>query len=170
MSAAHPAIEFITALFGPHKNGRVRIESLSNIRDPDDKIDGCKNTRSSKTITDFIARHDRPGFGCFVCVNPIKDKATRRAEKNVVEIVCAHADIDFSLVKETPEEIGRAIAGLLWPPSRINHSGHGLHLYWFLLTALAVSAENIERHKKLLKRIADLLAGDPAVCEIARLM
>jgi hypothetical protein len=169
MSAAHPAAEFVVAMFGPHKNGRVNIVSLPNVKDG--KTDGAPiYTRSSKEIADFIARHDRDGFGCFVCVNPIKDKATRRAEETVIQIICAHTDIDFSQVEETPEEIERTVAGLSWPPSRVHHSGHGLHLYWFLQTALEASPENNGRHKQLLSRIAELLRGDPAACLIPQLM
>jgi uncharacterized protein DUF3987 len=165
----HPAAEFIATLFGPHKDGRVNIVSLPNIKDG--KTDGAPiYTRSSKQITDFVTRHDRSGFGCFVCVNPIKDKATRRAEETVIQIVCAHTDIDFSQVEETPEEIEYVVAGLPWPPSRVHHSGHGLHLYWFLLIALAASPENKARHKQLLSRIAELLGGDPAACLIPQLM
>jgi hypothetical protein len=167
--AMHPAAEFVVAMFGPHKTGRVCVTSLPNIKNG--KPDGAPiYTRSSKQIIDFIARHDRPGFGCFVCVNPIKDKATRRAEKTVIQIVCAHTDIDFSQVEETPEEIEGAIANLPWPPSRVHHSGHGLHLYWLLQTAVEASPENNARHKQLLSRIAELLAGDPAACLIPQLM
>jgi hypothetical protein len=167
--ATHLAAEFIVAMFGPHQSGRVCVASLPNIKDG--KPDGAPiYTRSSKQISDFVTRHDRSGFGCFVCVNPIKDKATRRAEETITAIVCAHTDIDFSQVEETPEDIERAIAGLPWPPSRVHHSGHGLHLYWFLQTALAASPENNTRHKQLLRRIAELLAGDPAACLIPQLM
>jgi RecA-family ATPase len=169
MSTTHPAAEFIVALFGPHKNGRVCITSLPNIADG--KPDGAPiYTRSSKQITDFITKHDRPGFGCFVCVNPIKDKATRRAEETVTAIICAHADIDFAKVEETPEEIERIVMALPWAPSRVHHSGHGLHLFWFLDPALIASPEANTCHKQLLKRIAELLGGDPAACLIPQLM
>ena len=165
----HPAAEFIVAMFGPHRSGRVCVTSLPNIKNG--KPDGAPiYTRSSKHITDFVARHDRAGFGCFVCVNLIKDKATRRAEETVNAIVCAHTDIDFSQVEETPEEIERVIAGLPWAPSRVHHSGHGLHLYWFLQTAIPTSPENNARHKQLLGRIVNLLAGDRAACLIPQLM
>jgi hypothetical protein len=171
MGAAHPAAEFIVALFGPHQNGRVYIASLPN---SDNKKDGAREshilTRSTAQIIDFTARHDQPGEGCFTCVGLLKDKATRRAEETITETVCAHSDIDFSQVEETPEEIERAIAALPWTPSRVHHSGHGLHLYWFLLTALAASPENNARHKRLLAQIANLLGGDPAACLIPQLM
>jgi hypothetical protein len=169
MGAAHPAAEFIVALFGPHQNGRVYIASL-----PNSKQDGAREnhilTRSTVQIADFTARHDQPGEGCFTCVGLLKDKATRRAEETISEIVCAHSDIDFSQVEATPDEIERAIATLPWPPSRVHHSGHGLHLYWFLQTALATSPENNARHKRLLMQITNLLGGDPAACLIPQLM
>jgi RecA-family ATPase len=169
MNTTHPAAEFIVAMFGPHKSGRVCITSLPNIADG--KPDGAPiYTRSSKQIVDFITKHDRPGFGCFVCVNPIKDKATRRAEETVTAIICAHADIDFAKVEETPEEIERIIMALPWAPSRVHHSGHGLHLFWFLDPALITSPAGNTCHKQLLKRIAELLAGDPAACLIPQLM
>ena len=97
MRTAHPAAEFIVAMFGPHKNGRVCITSLPNIADG--KPDGAPiYTRSSKQLIDFIAKHDRPGFGCFVCVNPIKDKATRRA----VAPLCAEYG---KHMREHPDEL-----------------------------------------------------------------
>src|SRR5262249_48233027 len=115
-------------------------------------------------------RHDGAGCGRFECVNPIKEKAPRRAEETVVQIVCAHSDIDFAKVEETPENIERAVAALPWPPSRVHHSGHGLHLYWFLQTALAASPENNAQHKRLLEQITSLLGGDTAACLIPQLM
>jgi hypothetical protein len=169
MSTAHPAAEFIVAMFGPHKNGRVCITSLPNVKTG--APDGAPiYTRSTQQITDFIAKHDRPGFGCFVCVNPIKDKATRRAEETVTAIVCAHTDIDFAQVEESPEEIERIVMALPWTPSRVHHSGHGLHLFWFLDPALDGSPESKAAHKQLLKQIANLLGGDPAACLIPQLM
>ena len=170
MSTAHPAAEFVVAMFGPHQNGRVYIACLPNIKNTDEAEERHILTRSSAQITDFTRRHDQPGEGCFVCVNPIKDKATRRAEETVVLIICAHADIDFSKVEETPEEIEHIVTDLSLPPSRVHHSGHGLHVYWFLKIAIAATPENNDRHKHLLHRLADILGGDPGACLIPQLM
>jgi len=170
MSAAHPAAEFIVAMFGPHRSGRVYVASLPNIKNEGESEERHILTRSSVQISDFTRRHDQPGEGCFVCVNPIKDKATRRAEETVILIICAHADIDFSKVEATPEEVERIVTGLSLPPSRVHHSGHGLHVYWFLKIAIAATPENNDRHKRLLHRLADILGGDPAACLIPQLM
>jgi hypothetical protein len=171
MDTAHPAAEFIVALFGPHQNGRVYIASLPNA---DNKAEDAREshilTRSTIDITNFTVRHDRDGFGCFVCVNPIENKATRRTEETVSAIICAHADIDFAQVEETPEEIERIVMALPWAPSRVHHSGHGLHLFWFFHPALDGSPESKTAHKQLLKQIAELLAGDPAACLVPQLM
>jgi hypothetical protein len=170
MDVAHSAAEFVVAMFGPHQNGRVYVASLPNIKNADEAEERHILTRSSAQIADFTRRHDQPGEGCFVCVNPIKDKATRRAEETVVLIICAHADIDFSKVEETPEEVERIVTGLSLPPSRVHHSGHGLHVYWFLKIAIAATPKNNDRHKRLLHRLADILGADPAACLIPQLM
>src|SRR5262245_25305465 len=170
MSAAQPATEFLVALFGPDRSGRVYIASLPNIKNEGESEERHILTRNSTQITDFTRRHDQPGEGCFVCVNPIKDKATRRAEENVTQIVCAHTDIDFSQIEAAPEELERILANLSLPPSRVHHSGHGLHLYWLLKTALDATSENRERHKQLLRQLADIVGGDHAACLIPQLM
>ena len=121
-------------------------------------------------ITDFVTRHDQPGEGCFTCVATIQNKATRRAEKTVAQIVCLHTEIDFRQIQETPEEAERVVAGLSPPPSRAHHSGHGLHLYWFLKISIAATPEANARHKQLLRRVADHLGGDQAACLVHQLL
>jgi hypothetical protein len=49
-------------------------------------------------------------------------------------------------------------------------SGHGLHLYWQLRQALPAAPANIFRIETALRKVADVFAGDPAVCECSRLM
>jgi hypothetical protein len=145
----HPAAKFIIAMFEPHPLGRVYVASLPNPEhkgvEPDERH---ILTRSSAELTDFVARHDQPGHGCFACVATIQDKATRRAEKTVAQIVCLHTEIDFRQLEETPEEAEHVVSNLPLPPSRVHHSGHGLHLYWFLKTAIAAVPESNARHKQ----------------------
>ena len=127
-------------------------------------------SRSSVQITDFVTRHDQPGEGCFTCVATIQNKATRRAEKTVAQIVCLHTEIDFRQIQETPEAAERVVAGLSPPPSRAHHSGHGLHLYWFLKISIAATPEANARHKQLLRRVANHLGGDQAACLVHQLL
>src|SRR6266566_6082850 len=167
----HPAAKFIIAMFEPHPLGRVYVASLPNPEhkgvEPDERH---ILTRSSAQITDFVARHDQPGHGCFACVATVQDKATRRAEKTVAQIVCLHTEIDFRQLEETPEEAEHVVSNLPLPPSHVHHSGHGLHLYWFLKSAIAAMPESNARHKQLLRRTADHLGGDPAACLVHQLL
>jgi hypothetical protein len=167
----HPAAEFVITMFGPHPEGRVYIAALPNPEVKSTESDESHVlSRSSAQITDFVTRHDQPGEGCFTCVATIQDKATRRAEKTVAQIVCLHTEIDFRQIQEMPEEAERVVAGLSPPPSRAHHSGHGLHLYWFLKIGIAATPEANARHKQLLRRVADHLGGDPAACLVHQLL
>ena len=167
----HPAAEFVIAMFGPHPEGRIYIAALPN---PEVKTTESEEShvlsRSSVQITDFVTRHDQPGEGCFTCVATIQNKATRRAEKTVAQIVCLHTEIDFRQIQETPEAAERVVAGLSPPPSRAHHSGHGLHLYWFLKISIAATPEANARHKQLLRRVANHLGGDQAACLVHQLL
>jgi AAA domain len=49
-------------------------------------------------------------------------------------------------------------------------SGHGYHLYWLLAESLPVAPDTILQAELALRGLANMLGGDPAVCEIARLM
>ena len=97
----HPAAKFIVAMFEPHPLGRVYVASLPNPEhkgvEPDERH---ILTRSSAQITDFVARHDQPGHGCFACVATIQDKATRRAEKTVAQIVVCTPKSTFASSKK----------------------------------------------------------------------
>jgi hypothetical protein len=55
-------------------------------------------------------------------------------------------------------------------PSKVVNSGHGLHAYWLLNEPLAATAETINRAEELLRAVCTAVGGDPAVCEVARLM
>jgi hypothetical protein len=55
-------------------------------------------------------------------------------------------------------------------PSYVIASGHGYHCYWLLSEAVEATAERVAEVEQLLRRLADHVGGDPAVCEIARLM
>ena len=68
------------------------------------------------------------------------------------------------------DEVRRRIAQLQMPPTWVVFSGHGFHLYWVLTEALDATPDNVERVERLLHQLADHVGGDPAVCEIARLM
>ena len=103
-------------------------------------------------------------------MSTLKPGAVWRDKKNISEIVCLHADLDFKGIVETRDEIERVLKRLPLRPQLVNFSGNGLHCYWVFDEALLASNENIERVERSLKRLADVLAADLAVCQCAALM
>jgi hypothetical protein len=102
----------------------------------------------------------------FFCVST---QAGSRSKKNARELPALWADIDFKNVDATPEQVIAAIATLRYPPTFIVSSGHGLHLYWRLAEWVDAQVHQ-EAVEHALHLLADHVAGDPAVCEVARLM
>jgi hypothetical protein len=93
-----------------------------------------------------------------------------RNKQNIGEIVCLHADLDFKNIEADRKTIEAAVKRLPLQPQLIVFSGHGLHCYWHFNRALPATPENVARVERALRRLAVILASDPAVCEVARLM
>jgi P4 family phage/plasmid primase-like protien len=170
-SPQHPAIEFISAVFGPSTELPLFFQTLAN--DPGD-ADEAPNKRQLMTrevdlILGFVAKHDRNRRGTFVCVATLAEDATTRNKANCRESVGLHSDIDFKGVLEDEPTIRARIAELRYQPTIIVRSGGGLHLYWLFREAIATQ-DNIDWLEGKLRRLAEIVAGDVAVCEVARLM
>jgi P4 family phage/plasmid primase-like protien len=166
------AVEFIKALF-EHTVEQVYICSFSNDRDDPNQV-GERHviTRTPAQITSFAEKWDKPGRGLFFCVGTVKAGAKRNKD-NIVETIVLHADIDFKnvdLLGADPRgDVLRHLARLKYIPSATVFSGNGIHAYWLLTESLATQ-ENIERIEMALRQLADVVAGDLAVCEVARVM
>ncbi|WP_316207231.1 hypothetical protein [Bradyrhizobium sp. SZCCHNR3118] len=133
-------------------------------------------SRKPAEIIPFVERNDVKGRGTFFCVSTIKAGAQKRNKDNVSEIAVLHADIDFKSVDGLPtdpqealNEVARHLSRLRHWPSIIVFSGHGVHCYWLLKEALDAQAER-DRIEVAMRQLADIVAGDLAVCEISRVM
>lgn len=169
----HPSAEFIADWF-KGSTGRVYIASLPNpeLKGTPEGEPGERHilTRSTEQIEKFVIKWDRPGRGIYFCTATIRPEETRRAKETIAELVGLHADIDFKSIVETPEEIERIVASLTPAPTRVHHTGNGLHLFYKYKPIIPAIAENIAGHERLLRLLADHVGGDRAVCEAARLM
>jgi P4 family phage/plasmid primase-like protien len=167
---SHPAIEFLKALFG-ETGQQIFLQTLAN--DGDDPDEGPNKrhlmSRDIGAIERFVAKHDRARRGMFVCVATIAEGASTRSKDNCRELVCIHQDLDFKGITETEAGIWAAIAKLEAQPSIVVRSGGGLHLYWLLREPLDAQAHR-DAVDLLLRQLAEIVAGDTATCEIARLM
>ena len=183
--------EFCRALF-EHAEGQVFFQSLGN-SPADNQHPRELISRNPSEIAPFLAKWDRPGRGMFVCVSTLKDGVHKRNKENVRQVTGLHADIDFKGLdlSETGQDPGAAgeasgpvapgglvrevvsrLLALPSPPSVIVNSGHGIHAYWLFHEPVDVAdaPELVEQIERTLHLLADLVAGDPAVCEVSRLM
>jgi hypothetical protein len=169
-SSSTSAVDFLKTLF-EHTTAQVYICSFPNERGDSRQVgERHIHTRLPSRINAFMSKWDKPNRGVFVCVGTMKAGAKRNKE-NIVETIGLHADLDFKNIDldYTREQIVRKLESLQYPPTAIVFSGGGLHCYWLFKEPMETQP-NIERIEEALKQLADLVAGDLAVCEISRVM
>jgi AAA domain len=122
-------------------------------------------------IDGFVREWNKPGFGVYNCVSPLKDK--RRSKNTVAQITQLHWDIDLKKVTETKEQIVNKLRGLrdFGILSQINSSGVGVHFYSVLKEPIdAADQVEVDKAERLLKRMAAYCVADPAPAHFAALM
>ena len=160
---------FLREFFG-RSEGPVFFCSLANRKEEADQFPSRElTTRELDKVEAFIRKWDVQGRALYFCVNTIK-KGKRRNKANVAELVGLHGDLDFKGIVEDRRQIEKVLADIPLPASCVVFSGHGLHGYWWFDEVLPANDENKARVETLLKKLADVFAGDLAVCEVARLM
>jgi hypothetical protein len=164
-------IQFLTALFGTRSTAPVFVTSLANDRSATRRIPPRQVvTRDPECVEAFGVKWDQPERALYFCVATLRPGITRRAKENLCELVCLHCDLDFKGIDATRKEVEAALKRLPLRPHLLVFSGHGLHAYWLFDKALPANETNIARVERLLKQLANVLAGDPAVCECSRVM
>ncbi|MHC2618250.1 hypothetical protein ACVIW2_000282 [Bradyrhizobium huanghuaihaiense] len=173
-SSPHSTIDFVKTLFA-HTTEAVYVCSFPNER-YDESQPGERHlmTRDGREINAFLKKWDRAGRGMFVCMSTIDGE--KRNKENAREIIALFADLDFKNIDSLPAypiearaEALRQVKRLRHQPSIIVFSGGGFHCYWLLKEALDARAEQ-ERIEGALRQLSDIVAGDLAVCEIARVL
>jgi len=160
------ASRFLTDMFKTRSSASVCIVSYANEREQAKRFPPVElYTRDPGSIERFLKKYDKPGRAVYFGVNTVIDGKTRSKE-NVAEITSLFADLDFKGIVESRSEIEAVLARLPLVASRVVFSGNGLHPYWWIQAPVELG----ERVEAALKRLAWALAGDPAVCEIARVM
>jgi AAA domain len=170
MSSQEAASKFLRDVFASSTTGPVFLTSLPNADAPESEVPRQTMTRNPRAIETFVRECDRANRGLFFCVSTLTLNASTRCKETVSELTGLHADLDYEAIDTEPEHIQQALRQLALLPSKVVSSGRGLHCYWHFKEALSATPENVEQVERLLRRLADHLAGDPKVCEIARLM
>jgi len=160
--------EFLSDFF-KYSAGAIFITSLANERGAGRAAAAC-GRRWDRIDELVLQKWSKPDRGTYFCVATITPGQAVRSKDTVHEICCLHCDIDHDKVDATPDAIRRTLETLKYPPSKVIASGHGFHAYWLLSEALPVSPELIVQAEIALRGLANMLGGDPACCEIARLL
>jgi hypothetical protein len=165
------ASNFLADMFGASTVAPVYLSSLPNA-DAKDREPGERHvaTREREHIEAFLRKWDRKDRAVYFCTATLQAGAATRSKQTLSELIGLHVDIDFKSIAISPEEAERKLQQVMHLPSRVVHSGGGLHAYWLFKESLPATAENIEQVEALLRLLVDHLAGDPACAEVSRLM
>ena len=161
--------DFIADFFSA-STGPIYFCSLPNERNGGRPAEICGRGGGDR-LDELVLHHwDKPDRGTFFCINTVQPGQARRAKETVFEITCLHADVDFAKIDMTPDAALHEMGELEFLPSKVVASAHGYHAYWLLSEAMPATPELIAQVEDLLRKLADMLSSDPAVCEVARLM
>jgi AAA domain len=169
----HTASAFLVDMFGASTVNPIFVASLANSdATKDARREGPRDTltRSVGVIEGFVQRWDLSGRSTYFCVGTLRPDASTRSKATLAELNCLHVDLDFKSIAETPEQILKIITNLPLPPNYIIASGHGYHLYWLFKEGIPADPTAIAEIERRLKRLVEILAGDPACAEASRLM
>lgn len=135
-------------------------------------------TRLPSEIVAFVEKWDRENRGLFFCVSTLKPDSqptaagSLRCKANCAELPRLFVDIDFERLqgefKNPQAEVFRRLQEITPAPSTVNVSGGGLHAYWRL--AAPIQPTGFEAAEAALRRLTARIGGDPAVCEVSRLL
>jgi hypothetical protein len=130
----------------PNVRGEGRVAAIFT-RDPDE-------------VEAFVRAWAGKPYGIyFGCGTRTRKRGTA---EDVGEIPALWLDNDT-----TPkDELRAALLSCPYPPTFIIDSGRGLHAYWLLDESTAPAPDVVD----LLKGLRRVFAGDPAVCDLARIM
>lgn len=169
-----PAAEFLAEFFGPATEHAVELRALPNERGaaPAKPLFG----RDLPLVEAHCRRWDGPGRALYfgVCTRLTGSPGGTRAD--LAECPALWAEVDTRKLGLDKDAVRQAVTTLPHPPSLIIDSGGGLHVYWLLTEALDVrlaaddAAGTEEAIVAVLKQLAGIMAGDTAVCDLARIM
>lgn len=158
--------DFITDFLLEFTSEPIYVCSLPNV-----KGEGLSErhvlTRDPQKIRNFVSKWDQSGRGMFFCVGAVA-AGKKRNKENIREVYFLHEDLDFKNILGSPEAALDVLVNMDYPPSRIHRSGNGLHAYWLLDETYG--PDSFDRIESVLKKLRDVVGGDPTVNHVAALM
>jgi hypothetical protein len=169
----HTASKFLVDVFGASTTHPIFVASLANSdAQKDARREGPRDivTRSVPVIEGFVQHWDLSGRSTYFCVATLKRDAKTRSKATLAELNGLHVDLDFKAIAEPPDQILKVMTNLPLPPNYIIASGHGYHCHWLFKEAIPADPDGIAEVERQLKRLVEILAGDPQCAEASRLM
>jgi len=148
--------------------GDVHLWSLPNVKG--EGRERWIGTRIDTKIDTFIAKRDEAGYGTFFCVSTIEHNCPRKKEfaQGLPWLFC---DTDFKNIDLEPDEIERRIRALDCVPTRMHHTGNGIHNFWVLNVPVDCTDQQLrDAAEVLLRKLALALGSDPLVAHCVALL
>jgi hypothetical protein len=117
----------------------------------------------------FAEREDKPGRAVYDCIGVLRDGAKSRCKEEVAELDRIVCDLDLKNIEESRDKVLSVLQGLILKPSEIRDSGFGLHAEWNLKEPVP-DEPGMAQGEATMRRLATLLAGDPAPTHRAALL
>jgi RecA-family ATPase len=125
--------------------------------------------REHPDAEEFARKHDVPGQAVYDAVNLFADDATERRAETAAEIERLSFDIDCKDIEEPIETVIAKLEALVYPPSEIRHSGHGVHVDFNLKERLSLAADGAAA-KAVRERLSAFLCSDTSINHEAALL
>jgi len=169
-----PASKFLAEFFGGVTTQAVEIRALPNEHGAGRAAPLF--TRDPADIEVHCARWDGQERAVYFGVVTRLLSMCKGTRAGLAELIALWVDIDCTKQNLDKVFVSKKLTEMMLPPSLIVDSGHGLHAYWHLKEALDVRQEApgvAELEAGIvgaLKQLAAICCGDPAVCDLARIM
>jgi hypothetical protein len=125
--------------------------------------------REHPDAIEFASKWDVPGQAVYDAINLFKDDATERKIETAAEYERISCDVDLKDIEEPADKVVDALTKLVYPPSEIRHSGHGIHADWNLKERLS-AATDAAAVKAARARLSDFLCADASINHDAALL
>lgn len=169
------ALSFLTELFGPVTTQAVEIRALPNEHGAGRAA--SLFTRDPADIEAHCTRWDAIDRAVYWGTATRLTSLCKGTRAGLAELPMLWDDIDCTKLKlDKADTAHKLLTEMMLPPSAIIDSGYGLHGHWWLKEPLDVrvdqpgAAELEAEIVGALKQLAAITAGDPAVCDLARIL
>ncbi len=166
--------EFLAEFFGSTTEHAVELRSLPNDRGamPAKPLFG----RDLPLVEAHCRRWDGPGRAMYFGVCTRITGAPTGTRTDLAECPAMWAEVDTRKLELDKDAVRQAAMTSPHAPCLVLDSGGGLHFYWLLTEAIDVrqdgpdAAETEDAIVAVLKQLAGIIAGDAAVCDLARIV